>query len=119
MKTNPIAELMKEQIERCEKLIPKPKGIHITEDVHKELELIIEMKAFEQSGGVDHDHEHIIFDLGHGYVCEFFKYFKPTRFEDETNEPIEWDSSTYTIEGGEIFKDNQITDDSFDLSDFL
>jgi hypothetical protein len=121
MNTQPIADLMNKQLHLCENQFPKPKteGIHITEDVHNELQRRIESKEFKQSGGVDHDHEHIIYDLGDGYKVEFFKYFKPTRFEDETNEPIEWDSSDYSIEGGEVFKDNQITDGFFDLSDFL
>jgi hypothetical protein len=121
MNTQPIADLMNKQLHLCENQFPKPKteGIHITEDVHNELQRRIESKEFKQSGGVDHDHEHIIYDLGDGYICEFFKWYKVTRREDETNEPIEWDSSDYSIEGGEVFKDNQITDGFFDLSDFL
>lgn len=62
---------------------------------------------------------HYVITFSNGYLIEYICEYEVTRRDLETNEPIAWDSSEYTISGGEIFKDGQMyANEQFSFEDF-
>lgn len=79
----------------------------------------IENKTFDRKEFFEPDQKLVIITFSNGYVIEYFLQYDVTARDPETNEPIAWDASEYTISGGEIFKDGQIyANEQFSFDDF-
>lgn len=119
MNTQTISDTMTKPLKKAievKKTIQTPALIP-SEDF-EEIIQIIERKSYDKNLKTYEDHERMTVDFGNGYNTEFIWNYRSSKLDPETNETIEWDKDDKEVEGGNIFKGNEITGDSVSVADF-